>query len=188
MGHEWKATEFGEVVTDSVEQDERGSIQFYRNGSRRYDSLECEIDEESAGREILRLAARVRELEAAPDGLVAYNYITEGHRRLREALQAARLWRPRADGQGGAIDCAVEALARLAVLEEENARLRAAFPDLEMLRRADRLEEENRRLREGLGIASSFGGGTTCPDGEPHRAKCSRCDAPLKLTPPGSAA
>lgn len=46
------------------------------------------------------------------------------------------------------------------------------------------LEEENRRLREGLGIASSFGGGATCPDGEPHRAKCSRCDAPLRFAPP----
>lgn len=39
---------------------------------------------------------------------------------------------------------------------------------------------ENALLRAGLGLRAAYGGGTACPDGEPHRAQCGRCGAMLK--------
>lgn len=171
MRHEWTdgkralALEDGNLYERGLTVEEAGQEEWLFTDVTRAQS--------AVFREVLRLAARVRELEgeetaekleavihALADALVDRDRLLHG---VRKRL-----------GLGDPPD------EEFSIIRDQT------FVQLE--RRIAALEEENRRLREGLGIASSFGGGTTCPDGEPHRAKCSRCDALLKLTPPGSAA
>lgn len=170
MRHEWTETEAypGESFL-CVATDEADPVSANPRAMHLY------TREMPAGCEILRLAAERDTLKAGfLDELTraANRYMVESLAEIREALQRLALWEPRKDGRGGTRGSAVAAIEKAVALED----------------RVLALEEENRRLREGLGVVSSFGGGTTYPDGEPHRAKCSRCDAPLKLTPPEFAA
>lgn len=181
MRHEWEATLCGEQVRYAVEHEGNSAARYFKRAAG-LDQWFRTPGTEIADLEILRLAereqalaARVSELEQAPDGLVAYNCMTAGHRRLREVLKAAGLWRPQeGDGRGGAIGCAIEAIERIGALEqqlaverkhreaaerqrddkaEEIRRLRAEREELlagrlpEVASRIQALEQENQRLR-----------------------------------------
>lgn len=113
--------------------------------------LACLVDGEPADAqscdewpdEMLRLAARVRELEELTGGEASNRYVVDSLRKIREALRAAGLWRARADGQGGTGDCAVEAVARIAALEADLATSR------EFHRRAVERNQDSRLRFQG---------------------------------------